>query len=93
MKIIEPGHVYELENVDGTEPNQTIHFLKKTFTTDEDGVRHQNVADGVNTEEVILMLLDRTSYINEHYPSNENAFVIDNLKAALTWLAKRPPSA
>lgn len=79
MRIIEEGHIYGLPNLDnGVE--QAITFIKRF---DDDG------HDGTTNEEVLLMLIDRISYLQSKVSCRENALVITKLEEALMWLNYR----
>ncbi len=53
MKVIEPGHIYELSHLDG-ELTTTITFVNR-----EEGTEHE----GTQTQEVLRMLVDMTGVL------------------------------
>ena len=45
--------------------------------------------DGTTNEEVLRVLIDRMTYLQEKFPCRENAIVITKLEESLMWLNKR----
>jgi hypothetical protein len=84
MKVIDPGHIYELEEV-GSQKNQRIIFIKKTG----EHQHHQEEWPGVYNQELIRILIDRTQYLNTALPSLEYRSVIEHLRYALYQLEMR----
>lgn len=82
MKIIRPGHRYELAN------EQTIQFIEKQPIT-EGSPELRTVYNGTTNEEVIAMLIDRMQYLQAKFPCKENACCITHLEEGLMWLEKR----
>lgn len=89
MKILTPGHNYELANFENKEAaGQTIQFIEKV----QDQLIEGNLVtinDGTTNEEVLEMLIDRMSYLQSKFPCRENAIVITKLEESLMWLNKR----
>lgn len=83
MKILTPGHKYELSNFEGTEPTQTLQFIQK------EGEPLTTVHDGTTNEEVLSMLIDRMRFLQNKLPSRETAIAITKCEEALMWLNKR----
>ena len=94
MKIITPGHKYELahfENYGLTGcPVQTLQFIEK-HPDPEDSTGHTLVTanDGTTNEEVLAVLIDRMQYLQGKFPCRENAIIITKLEESLMWLQKR----
>lgn len=89
MKVIIPGHLYELENFENKmEPGQPIQFIQKEADEDGDGTLF-TVSDGTTNEEVLRMLIDRMNYLDRKFPCRENIEAINKLDEALMWLEKR----
>lgn len=87
MKVIEPGHVYDLQNVDGTGA-QRIRFVRRR--DDEAAVlpaaeRHQ----GILTQELLRVAIDRTLYLNAEAPCPENVEIVNALRKALAAYESR----
>lgn len=83
MKILTPGHKYELANFEGTEPTQVIQFIQKN------GEPLTTLNDGTTNEEVLSMLINRLSFLGDLLPSRENALAKTRCEEALMWLNKR----
>lgn len=83
MKVLTPGHKYELSNFEGTEPTQTLQFIQK------EGEPLTTVHDGTTNEEVLSMLIDRMRFLQNKLPSRETAIAITKCEEALMWLNKR----
>lgn len=76
MKIIEPGHIYELHTLDKShldDPNETIVFVN----------REDRPHPGTQTQEVIRALIDRTRHCDNclRWPGNDQ--IIYHLRMAL----------
>lgn len=97
MKVLTPGHKYELFGFDDLANTQTIQFIEKgkrkdapfPRPIDSDPDEFITFNDGTTNEEVLEMLIDRTSYLNGLFPCKENACCITHLQEALMWLEKR----
>jgi hypothetical protein len=94
MKILIPGHTYELTSFENTN-NQMLQFIhkEKKEVTDESGSllapELVTVCDGTTNEEVLELLIDRMSFLQNAFPCRENAIVITKLEECLMWLNKR----
>lgn len=73
MKIIEPGHVYELNSLDGGTP-ETLTFVNR-----EEGQKHS----GTQTQEVLRALIDRTMHCDNCRRWAGNDEIIKHLRMAL----------
>lgn len=60
---------------------QKIHFVQK----DLDGV----VTPGLQSEQLLLVLIDRHKKLNAKFPSREGALAITKMEEALHWLEAR----
>lgn len=95
MKILTPGHKYELENFENKQNSgQTLQFIEKELITkepDSDAVVNKlvTVNDGTTNEEVLAMLINRLQFLNNKFPCKENAVALTHLETALLWLEKR----
>jgi hypothetical protein len=84
MKVITPGHAYELALFEDPEKNLFIQFIQK------EGKLLKTVVDGTTNEEVLAMMIDRLRFLNEKIlSSRENSIAITKLEEALMWLNKR----
>lgn len=101
MKVLHPGHRYELENFENKEnPGQILQFIHKEEEIiqiedkrgDVDEYKTGNlitIADGTTNEELIEVILDRLNYLNKKFPCRENACAITNIEQGLMWLNRR----
>ncbi len=92
MKILTPGHKYELDHFESYGlpgcPVQTLQFIEKVPSKDPTAPL-VTVNDGTTNEEVLRVLIDRVQYLNAKFPCRENAIVITKLEESLMWLNKR----
>jgi hypothetical protein len=92
MKILTPGHKYELENFEAKDrPGQVIQFIEKTPVI-ESGFRDahlKTVNDGTTNEELLRVLIDRLNSMQAKFWCRENGNAITKLEEALMWLEKR----
>lgn len=99
MKIITPGHRYELENFAFPEnAGQIIQFIEKRPVNEEvlvaggslpAGAALELVNDGCTNETILAVLIDRLNYLNAKFQCRENAIAITHIETALLWLNKR----
>jgi hypothetical protein len=75
MKIVEPGHVYELNTLDGE--NKEVETLR--FVNREAGAEHP----GTQTQEVLRALIDRTMHCDNCRRWGNNDKIIHHLRIAL----------
>ena len=75
-------HHFEVANVETLEVIQTIDF--------QEGPIKENGINGVNNEDLILMVLTRlNSFQESNFKCRENEIAISKLEEALMWLRKR----
>jgi len=87
MQILTPGHKYELDSFEGSEP-QEIQFIEKVVAP-AGGTDLITLNDGTTNEEVLEMMIDRMQSLQGKHPCRENSIVITNLEESLMWLNKR----
>lgn len=87
MRVITPGHKYELKGFEIESNTQEIQFIEKTKAQDSSELITIN--DGTTNEEVLEMLIDRMNFLQGSFACRENEFVITKLEEALLWLNKR----
>lgn len=83
------AHFYELINCLGfnnnkteyTDSTQCIQFIKK----EEDG----SILPGIQSEQLLIALIDRHKKLNARFPSREGALAITKMEEALHWLEAR----
>lgn len=88
MKVLIPGHRYEMQNFDKKNESQTIQFIQKEPVT-EGSAELQTINDGTTNEELLEVLIDRMQFLQSKFPCRENALVITKLEESLMWLNKR----
>ncbi len=83
MRVIEPGHLYELDVFDNrTGYRSFLRFMKRVGA----GYPH-NVEppySGTNCQEVIRALIDRVKYLHMQIPHPQNGVILGALRDALT---------
>lgn len=91
MKILTPGHRYELDNFEQNLPelNQHLQFIEKQPKPDGAPGELVTVNDGTTNEDVIRVLVDRMNFLQAKFPCRENAIATTHLETDLLWLEKR----
>ena len=86
MKIVDPGHWYELNHLDGTGIG-TLTFVKRV------GDNYPGNAgppyEGTTIQEVLRALIDRCEYVDKQKPCEETMLATESLKYALWILEMR----
>lgn len=81
MKILDPGHEYELNEFDGYhERGARLIFMKR------EGPGYpfnEGTHPGTNCQEVIRVLIDRVKYLDRQIAAPENTRIIGHLRSAL----------
>lgn len=80
MRIIEPGHVYEVDNADGPGV-QRVEFVRRR---DAVGEPTEQRRPGILTQELLRVCIDRTLYLYAESPCAEDTEIIEALRLALT---------
>jgi hypothetical protein len=88
MKVITPGHTYELPNFEDDSERQVLYFIHKEVQN-LGSTELVTINDGTTNEDVLKMLIDRMQFLQKAFPCRENALVITKLDEALMWLEKR----
>ena len=92
IKILEPGHVYELKNMEqmyeGIDSYQQLNFIWKEQKT-PDSKEMELIKNGTTNEAVLEMLIDRMEWLDGRFPSDYNKKVIDLLKQSVVALEER----
>lgn len=78
MKIIDPGHIYELWQL-GCEESQRLVHVKRSG----EAVQYKQEYPGVQTQEVLRAEIDRCKYLNSIIPCTETEDAIYYLRMAL----------
>jgi len=85
MQVVDPGHEYLLDSLDGGEPVRLV-FVKRA------GPRYPGNADahpGTTMQEVLRALIERATYVNAQIPCAETGAAIPLLKAAILLFEQR----
>jgi len=89
MKVITPGHRYELAHFEvPDQEGQVLQFIEKVHVKAGRGIKGSPARlvtkwNGTTNEEVLKMLIDRMQYLYDKFPSEETATSISHLKSAL----------
>jgi hypothetical protein len=83
MKVLTPGHKYQLSQFEHPDHFQILQFIEKKHPSME------TVNDGTTNEEVLAVLIDRLRTMGEKLPCRENSIAITKCEEALMWLNKR----
>lgn len=89
MKILDPGHLYDLDLLDATDAagRAELRFVKRIG--DKYPGNQEPAYEGVTTQEVLRALIDRSQYVDAQRPNVANKLVLSNLRSALRWLEVR----
>jgi hypothetical protein len=87
MKVLDPGHCYEMDELD-KDDNLTavLQFVKREGKKYPGNIGHY---PGVTSQEVLRVLIDRAKYVNAQVPDIRNLEVIKSLRTALVQLEYR----
>lgn len=80
MKIIDAGHEYMLETLDGNGAPMALVFVKREGDKFPFNRGHHS---GTNVQEVLRALIDRTEYLNRQVPCAETEAAAYCLRTAL----------
>ena len=78
MKIIDPGHIYELRQL-GDDKTKVITFVKRSGGS----IKYSEEWPGLQTQEVLRALIDRTIYLYKILPCKETEEALKHLRMAL----------
>lgn len=81
MRVIVPGHLYELQNL-RSEGTTKLQFYR-------DGEIHPESWDGPSCQEVIRALIDRVRVLDEEKPWLGNTKIVADLRSALAGFEAR----
>lgn len=85
MKVLDPGHYYELDHLDGDD-HEYLVFVKREGEKFPGNVGHY---EGTNIQEVLRVLIDRVEYLDKQKPNTHNSFILYDLREALWMLERR----
>jgi hypothetical protein len=84
MRSIDPGHIYELDQL-GDKATQRLTFIKRSGGS----VHYEKEWPGLQTQEVLRALIDRTQYLHDVLPCKETVEAKRHLQLALYWYEVR----
>lgn len=85
MRVVDPGHEYELELYDG-EGTARLTFMKREG---EGYPFNVGKHPGVNCQEVLRALIDRVKYLDKQIPCEDNKRIIAHLRNAFLEFERR----
>jgi hypothetical protein len=93
MRVIEPGHVYELLDAPGPGLHRArgVQVLRFTRRRDDRGelLPLAQYRSGILTQELLRVAIDRTLYLYAEAPCDEDTAIIQHLRAALVLYESR----
>jgi hypothetical protein len=85
MKVIDPGHKYELDHLDGNKKSK-LTFVKREGDKYPGNIGHY---EGTNIQEVIRVLIDRVKYLDNQDVDTLNSDVLYYLRMCIWCLEVR----
>ena len=85
MKVIDDGHKYELDHLDG-DGVTILDFVKREGEKFPGNVGHY---EGTNLQEVHRAEIDRVKHLDTQDPCPENKWILRNLRDNLRYLEER----
>jgi hypothetical protein len=85
MRILDPGHKYELEEYDGGTV-QIVTFMKREGPGYPMNVGHN---PGINCQEALRMIIDRMKYLDKQIHCDDNERAITNLRRTFLEFERR----
>ena len=89
MRVITPGHKYELDNFEGDKKKYLQFIQKDPLTTSPEDDNYKDlitIENGTTTEEVLKVIVDRFAYLNKQFPSRKNSIILTKLEESLMWI-------
>ena len=77
MEVSDPGHIYHLKELGGGD--QTLTFMKRSGGA----IQYDKEWPGLQVQEVLRALIDRSKYLYDVLPCNETADAVWHLQMAL----------
>jgi hypothetical protein len=85
MRIIEPGHIFELDHIDGKHKSKLKFVSRVGDLYPGNTVSHE----GTNMQEVMRALISRARFLNDQIPCAENTSLIHSLRQGIVLLESR----
>lgn len=90
MIVVDPGHVYKLDSLDGPMSSggklDILQFVKREGEGYPGNVGHY---PGTTTQEVLRVLIDRIKYVDNQVPDTRNLLVLARLRESIWFLEQR----
>jgi hypothetical protein len=80
VKVIEPGHVYELATLDGDGTPEVLRFVNRELGSEHDGTQTQEVLRA--QIDALEVLIDRTNHCDACLPWSGNERIIKAMSEA-----------
>lgn len=87
MRVIEPGHVYAVQNIDGP-GEQIIRFVRRRDAS-ADKLAEEAWEEGILCQELFRVLIHRIQYLDSEAPHPVNVEATLALRKALTGFEAR----
>lgn len=81
MRVVEPGHIYEVANADGDD-EQRIVFVRRR-DSDAERLPDDQGHEGILSQELLRVLINRTLYLNDEDPCTEDVEIVHKLRDCL----------
>ncbi len=85
MRVIDPGHEYELDSLDGEQSNRLI-FVKREGAKYPGNIGHHS---GTTMQDVLRAIIDRAEYVNAQIYDVDTEAAIQHMKIAIYVLERR----
>lgn len=85
MKVLDPGHEYLLDSLDGDQENRLV-FVKREGEKYQGNIGHHS---GTTMQEVLRALLDRAVYVNNQIHDEHTDYAIQCMQSAIMHLEMR----
>lgn len=91
MEVLREGHRYLVKNFDKDMKMPTVQIIQfiEKVPVSEGSTELKTLYNGTTNEELIEVLKDRLTYLNNKFPCEENEKAYAHLDDALAWLNKR----
>lgn len=88
MKVLDPGHDYELQSLDGDDTPIRLTFVKRCIPSNK-YPGNTNSYPGTIIQEVCRALINRLEYVNEQAPDWRNGMAIHAMRETIYNLEER----
>lgn len=84
MKVLDPGHSYQLDNI----RNHEVEAFNKLYFYKDPDINDVGQR-GTNCQEVLRVLIDRVEYLDRQEPHPMNVTILQDLRSALAGFESR----